>query len=175
MASSKFSLNIDTEGLELLKKNLLEANKYYIAIGILDGEKNTRDDGNTNAGVGAVHEQMVSDGMDMEYGSKPSNLPRRSFLLDPLSTWYREALLEYLKSIQGDILNKMTIDKGIIKIYNRLGNEAKKCVQDAFDTGGKGNWQALSDSTIKRKGNSDILVDTSQLRNSISFRVKKGE
>ena len=166
MATSKSFKNIQLEELNNLIKNIPLFKKYHVKVGIIDDT--TRDDGKTNAQVGNFAEKM-------EFGSRSENVPRRSFLVDPLKQWKSHELEEYLRKSTGIMKDLTVVEKGVKRVYNRLGSRAKDIVQDAFYTGGFGNWKPLSKLTIKKKGNDRILVDTGQLRDSIQFRTDKGK
>ena len=94
----------ESEGFNAMVRKNLEESKLTAKLGIF-GDKNKRDDktGQTNADIGAAH----------EFGVLTKKLPRRSFLLDPLT-------------IKGKELTKETgqiIDKYIDMIRTRaIGN-----------------------------------------------------
>ncbi|MBO7706803.1 MAG: hypothetical protein J6S68_14440 [Acinetobacter sp.] len=54
-------------------------------------------------------------------------------------------------------------------VYEKIGIVATNDVKDYFITG---NFKALSEKTIKAKGSSKPLIDTGELRNSISYEVR---
>ena len=54
-------------------------------------------------------------------------------------------------------------------VYEKIGIVAANDVKDYFITG---NFKALSEKTIKAKGSSKPLIDTGELRNSISYEVR---
>ena len=54
-------------------------------------------------------------------------------------------------------------------VYEKIGIVAANEVKDYFITG---NFKALSEKTIKAKGSSEPLIDTGELRNSISYEVR---
>ena len=65
----------------------------------------------------------------------------------------------------------MIMAGGMRGALKTLGVVAEGTIQKAFATGGWGEWPKLSPVTIRRKKSSKILIDTSQLRRSISSRV----
>lgn len=145
------------DGLERILKNV--STNLVAKIGIFGGG-NQRDDGSqTNAQIGAKH----------EFGSFSENLPRRSFLKDPI-TLKRKELLK-----KADKIIKANIDKpeGAEKIFELVGIVGEGIVQEAFETGGFGTWQSLSQRTIDKKGSSQILIDSSQLRKAIISKAEK--
>lgn len=145
------------KGYEAFKKNL-QANNKVVKVGILESGNN-RSGGKTNADIGAKH----------EFGSFSENIPRRSFLKDPLELKRQELLNDISKYI----LSNTTKDGGGDIILRTLGILAEGIVKEAFGTGGYGLWQPLTQTTINKKGSSSILIDSGQLRKSITSRVDK--
>lgn len=144
--------------LEDLNKNAKQ--KIFAKVGILGDDSNrTNDDGVTNAEVGLVH----------EVGSKTRNIPRRSFLEDPLTIKKDEINKTAGKLIIENIAEK----NGMTKIFKKIGIKAEAIIQEAFASGGFGTWADLEEQTIKRKGSSSKLIDKSELRKSISSGVGK--
>lgn len=112
----------------------------------------------TNAEVGAAH----------EFGT--SKLPKRSFLKMPLELKLNGAL-EKSKAFTDDVVKKV-IASGSIKSWMQLvAKVGEAVVLDAFKTGGFGNWKAWSKGYSNKTGS--LLVDTQQLRNSITSDVKE--
>ncbi len=142
--------------LEQLNKNL--KTKLVTKVGIL-GKDNNRDGEQTNAQIGAKH----------EFGSLSEGIPRRSFLNDPLVEKKKE-LVETQKKLFIENLPKKNGEK---VIFRKLGIKAEQIIQEAFATGGFGKWQPLSQKTIDQKKSSSILIDTAQLRKSISSDVEE--
>ena len=165
MATSKSFKNIELNELNNLIRNIPLFKKYHVKVGIINNT--SREDGKTNAQVGNFAEKM-------EFGSRSENVPRRSFLIDPLKQWKSNDLEKYLQKSTGITKDLTIVEKGVKRVYNRLGSKAKDIIQDAFYTGGFGNWKELSKSTINKKGSDQILVDTGQLKDSIEYRVDRG-
>ena len=146
----------NTDGLDRMLKNV--SSKLVAKIGIFGG--GDREEGElSNVEVGASH----------EFGVFSKNLPRRSFLRDPISL-KRKELIKKAESIIKDNIDKEGGDKRIFEIIAAYG---EKIVQEAFETGGYGTWQPLSQGTINSKGSSQILIDSAQLRKSITRKVEK--
>ena len=164
MVSISSSLKLNTNGLDTLLDNIKDAKNYHIKIGILQ-DSNSRNDGNLgNARIGNFHEQ--------ELGSSSNGLVKRSFLRFPLEYKNKE-IAKYLEKNHETIMKDLTLDKGIRRIYFKIGTRAKLIIKDAFFTGGFGQWSPLKASTIRRKGNDLILVDSGQLEKAIRFRTDK--
>lgn len=147
----------DLKGLDELLKNV--STKLVAKVGIF-GDKNQRDEGElTNADIGAIH----------EFGSFSKGIPRRSFLKDPI-THKRKELLKKAKEIIDANIDK---ENGDEKIFELIGIYGESIVQEAFETGGFGMWEAISDKTATKKGSSQILIDSSQLRRAIISKTEK--
>lgn len=115
----------------------------------------------SNADIGLIHEK----------GVKSKKIPRRSFLEYPLTTKLPAAMNKVGKALMDD-LNSENLEK----TYKQLGLVGEGIVLKAFGTRGYGTWPKNSPATIARKGSSQPLIDTAQLRKSISSQVvKKGE
>jgi hypothetical protein len=144
------------DGLDKLIK-ALGATLPVVKVGIL-GDKNVRNGKNpSNATVGAFH----------EFGTE--NLPIRSFLRVPIG----EHLQSYM--VKSGALSNSTIKDviatgSVVPWVQKIGMIAEQIVADAFNTGGFGKWKA---SNMDSKKNHQTLVETQQLRNSITSEVKE--
>jgi hypothetical protein len=114
----------------------------------------------TNAEIGLVHEK----------GSLSRGIPRRSFLLFPLQH-QAKGLMGVRKFLWNNFMNGDQSLASLKKAYTLLGIAAENIIQKAFQTGGFGKWPKLSQATIDRKKSSAILIDSGQLRRSITSRV----
>ncbi len=152
MSDDTYTLKIT--GLEKLMKALKEK-PPMARIGILGGS--TREDsGPTNATIGAYH----------EFGT--SKLPVRSFLRMPL-TENLQPVLEASGAFSKDVLAKVVATGSIFPWVQKMAVIAEDIVLEAFDSGGFGKWPAVD---MTHKKNHQILVETNQLRDSITTEVK---
>lgn len=116
------------------------------------------------AELGAIH----------EYGSPKLRIPQRSFLRIPLQTNH-DRLLKFISKE----LSFSEIDTN--NALGKLGALGQSVVLEAFKTQGDGKWKPLSPLTelYRKKGNSSgsskPLIDTGQLRQSITFEVRNKE
>ncbi len=110
----------------------------------------------TNAELGLIHEM----------GSKVRHIPARSFLRMPLSVKSKEILADAFKGAP-ELLRKGQIRM----ILARLGIACEKWIQIAFATRGFGTWLPDNLDTIRRKGSAEPLIDSGQLRRSVSSQV----
>lgn len=146
---------INTEPLDSILKALID-NKYIVKVGVLSG-KNSRKDALSNATIGAVH----------EFGN--SKLPQRSFLRMPLQMFLPKEL-EKVGILNDKDVNDIIKTEGLRVFTEKLGILAVATVLKAFDSGGFGLWKP---SNMEYKKVKQTLVETHQLRDSITYDVKK--
>lgn len=145
---------LNTKGIDKLLKTIKKP--PTVKVGII-GDHDAREDGESNATIGAQH----------EFGT--STLPQRSFLRMPLQTKLFNALED------SGILNQKEIDE-VVKngsfatLLRKIGKEAEGVIRDAFDSGGFGEWIP---SHMENKKVKQTLVETGDLRKSISSEVKE--
>lgn len=168
-ANNRIMIRLDTTKLEALEKELGKA--FVAQVGVLGARASGRlkiakehlgllsrnkevsvasESAKTNAEIGLIHEK----------GSPPRNIPRRSFLEMPLTTKMPQVI-----SRVGAILLKGINETNIAGAYQKLATIGEGIVLQAFPTQGYGRWPAKSDGEPSR------LIDTGQLRQSISSRV----
>lgn len=157
MSDETVEMNID--GLHKFL-SALKAKPPMARVGILGGHdaRDTGTGGTSNATIGAAH----------EFGT--SKLPMRSFLRIPLS-YHLSKVLEQSGAFTDDALKHVVAGKTLVPWLEKVGIEAVGIVLDAFDTAGGGSWAPLNPDTMKRKRVKQILVETQQLRNSITYEV----
>jgi hypothetical protein len=146
------------EGLDKLLK-ALKSPSASIRVGIL-GKGGARSAGKqTNAGIGRVHEFGLG------------HCPKRSFLREPLADNLKNEM-ESAGAFDKDTL-KEVVSKGTMLAWcQKVAVLAEGIVLKAFDSNGYGKWAALKPSTLAHKKNAQTLVETGQLRNSITSEVK---
>jgi hypothetical protein len=96
-------------------------------------------------------------------------LPARSFLRMPLMTRMQTRIDE----IGRETFRALIMGRGVIAALGVLGTVARNLIDKAFETGGWGAWPKLSPRTIKAKGSSAILIDSAQLRKSVTYDVAR--
>lgn len=150
----------DFSQLENLVKNL--GKKYYVDIGIL-GETNETVEGDiTLAGIGAVHEF----GTDRAGRGNSTVIKERSFIRMPLETGQSQ-IEKAVESRLQELLEKGDI-KGIFKL---IGIAGEVRIQEAFETGGFGEWPDITEETKARKKSDAILISDGDLRKAIISKV----
>ena len=145
------------ERLQAQKDNVAKLKKLSVKVGIVSNSVGPYENGQTALDVGLIH----------EYGTE--DIPRRSFLRAPFLTKKKEMDSFIQKQFQKVIEDGFPAEKAM----ELIGVKAQSISQEAFTTGGFGQWAELSQSTIEKKGSSQILLDTGTLRNSITYEVVK--
>jgi hypothetical protein len=174
MAQVKADLTEMYKLMRMLKED------YTVRVGIL-GSKATKEHKGSdlpNADIGTFH----------EFGTK--NMPQRSFLMMPIGEKLNFNADE-MKDMRKFLFKQLFIKKAPQEFYKGLLSKALEIVNNAFATGGFGEWKPLSDITYARRSkklpqrvtkrsltywfNHPILTDTGQLRRSISGKIIKGK
>jgi phage gpG-like protein len=166
----KASISYNLDGLD--KFALAVSKKYRVKLGILGNKDSRKEEGNSNATIGAVH----------EFGSFTKKIPRRSFLRLPLSLKSNRIIMALAKTTL-----KLLAIGNYKQIFVNLGIECEKIIQEAFETSGWGNWPPDKYKTIMAKTPMRLikkltklgkkitgrpLIDTGQLRRSITSKVE---
>ena len=150
-------------GLEICKrlkqtiKRAEQLNRMQLVVGIPNNENSrTNSDGITNAELGVIH----------EFGAPERGIPERSFMRSTVSE-------------ENENLGRL----GNVQIAEFL--EGNTSAHDAFATIGvylqgkivekitDGEFEPNNENTVKRKGSSKPLIDTGQLRASITYEVRE--
>jgi hypothetical protein len=150
----------DFSRLEKLVSEL--GGKHYVDIGILGENNETVEGGITLAGIGAVHEF----GTDRAGRGNKVKIPERSWLRMPLETGQEEIEKQVEKNY------KKNLENGDIKaIFQDIGIAGESRIQNAFESGGFGEWAQNAESTVNRKGSDAPLIDDGSLRRAITSKV----
>ena len=155
----KVNVRVDLSKMKDIQK-FFKSN-FYTKVGILRGKTNRKEKGLTNASLGVIH----------EFGSVTRKIPPRSFLRMPLEMKQEYIIAEILKRKR-----KITkeIYQGNAKSFSeKLGILSEQVIQMAFESRGFGQWRENKPSTVRRKKSSSPLIDTGQLRRSITSKVEK--
>lgn len=152
-------VKVDLSKLEGIEKAL--KSKYKVRVGILGNKaaQKHEDTELTNYELGAIH----------EYGSYSAGIPKRSFLLEPLSKMWGAGIIK-----SSEKFAELLAENRIYSFFRFLGFKGEEIVSDAFSTGGFGKWKPLKPETIKRRKKSKDpkpLTDTGQLARSITSEV----
>lgn len=145
---------LNTDGIDKLMK-ALKGKLPSIRVGILGG--GARSDGLTNAEVGAFH----------EFGT--TKIPQRSFLRIPITENLNKKL-EQSGAFDKAALAQVIKTKSILPWMSKVGVLAEGIILEAFASNGYGKWPGWSVGYKNKTG--QILVDTQQLRSSITYEIK---
>lgn len=174
MAEVKADLTEMYKLMRMLKEN------YTVRIGILGSKATAQHNGSDlqNADIGTFH----------EFGTK--KMPQRSFLMMPIGDKLNFNN-EEMQDMRKFLFKQLFIKKAPQEFYKGLLSKALEIVNNAFATGGFGEWKPLAESTYARRAKKlpkrvtkkslsywnshPILTDTGQLRRSISGKIIKGK
>lgn len=149
---------INLAGLENLAKALGSQNPPHAKIGVL-GKNALRSQGKTtNAVIMAAH----------EFGVPSRNLPSRSALRMPL-TDHLPSKLEKTDLLGEDQAKEVLKTGSLVPWLKTVAVIAVSTCKEAFTNGGWGKWAPWSQGYENKTG--EILVDTTQLRDSITEEV----
>lgn len=174
------------DGLNELTRMLKE--DYTLKVGIIGSKAREahKESDKTNAEIGTFH----------EFGTE--KMPQRSFLWMPLCFKLNFDKNPDMQEFKKILWRQFFIKKSPLEFYQALAEKAMATITASFLTNGFGFWKPLADSTRKRfeskmgiagwenakrissfrKGlrislDRNILVDTGQMKNSISFKISK--
>ena len=157
MANRETQVNV--QGLDALLK-ALKAKPPKARVGILGGNARSSSKGTstqTNAQIGAAH----------EFGT--SKLPQRSFLRVPI-TDHLQKRMQNSNLLDKDVLKAVIKEGSVVPWLTRVAMIAEDIVLGAFDSGGYGKWAPWANPNYKNNTGM-LLVDSQQLRNSITYEV----
>lgn len=167
--SDENETTLATPGLDALVK-AMSAPAPVVRVGIL-GQKSVRqsEGGAEDSKAGKEGELNNAEiGVFHEFGTE--KMPMRSFLRVPIAE-HLEKRMESSGALDKDVLKETIASKTLLPYMKKVAVLAEGIVTDAFDTGGFGKW---APSDMSQKANHQTLVETQQLRNSITSDVKEG-
>ena len=178
MKTTEVRLNLS--GLEDMKRAV--GDTYRARVGVLGGDarqdahlQNQKFKNNTAATRRTPGGQTDISNAElmllMVFGVLSRNIPAR----DPLFTPIIKHRRELIQSLGSGSMRAAFKAGDYEKMFKLLGIAGEAIVQQAFETSGDGTWPPNAPSTIAAKGSSQPLIDTAQLRKSVSSDVvKKG-
>lgn len=175
---------------ENIKQSLAELAKKTVCIGVPDSTQH-EDDKITNAELAYIHTNGVrstdmraemqhnmddgktySEAHEMyvhEHGSPMYAIPPRPILIPAIDN-SKDEMAELMKDAIRDSLD----GKDTTNSLDAVGMQGQNICRDWF-TNPSNNWPANAKSTIDLKGSSNPLIDSGELRKSITYVVKDGE
>jgi len=155
MSNTRKVKDID-RGWERIKREFKEFNGAATIVGYPEGESGTErhdEAGITLASLAAVH----------EYGSVARNIPERPFQRDTFEKTKPHIKKVIINEFSKVLKNKQGVKKALSAVGEWYTGEMKTMIT-------KGSFTPLSIKTIAKKGSSTPLIDTGQLRNSITHK-----
>lgn len=73
---------------------------------------------------------------------------------------------------KNDFIEYITQSGDLVTLAMAIGTSAVEQINEAFETGGWGEWQPDSPITIAKKGSVNPLIDTGRLSNAVTFEVE---
>lgn len=135
-----------------------------VRVGIL-GSTTARNSGElNNAEIGYTNEVGKQTGFP--------KIPRRSFIVMPLNMFFGRKLKEKRTLASGQFEKAIKSAKAE-QFMQKVGFVAEEVIQEAFSTNGYGQWKPNAPMTIEKKKSNSPLIDTGQLRRSITSKVVK--
>lgn len=156
MKQTEIKVNLDA--LESIRKEV--GDSYRARVGVLGGTAHQTDGSDsslTNATLMLI----------MMFGSITKNIPPRDPLLAPILRHRRDLI----RKLGGGQMKAAFERRDYKAMFALLGVAGEEIVQQAFETSGDGTWPPNRPATIKAKGSSKPLINTSQLRRSVSSDV----
>lgn len=142
------NVKIDLSQFEEAIKNIEEVTKHSADIGLVN-----------------ANDKVMEYAIYNEYGTR--SIPARPFYRTGLIDGFRRQTLElYMKK---ELETLLYTGGDWQSFYKKVGEKGTWFLQDSLLRGG---WDELSESTIKKKGRSTPLIDTSALFESIGSEVK---
>lgn len=120
--------------------------------------------GRTNAEIGAAH----------EYGAPARKLPQRSWLRVPLLD-HMSKEIEKRPLLMRATFQRAARDGTLLQFLGQIGTIAEAVVRTGFTNNGYGKWAPLKASYAARKTVNNILVETTQLRESVTHIIVQGK
>lgn len=142
-------------GVAGLLERIAELGKPKVYIGI-PSSTNARQGASNNATIAATHEM----------GAPSRGIPARPFLIPTM----QNNADKYVNLMAQGFRNALQDKTKAAEVYEKIGLVASSDVKDYIVSG---QFVPLKQSTIDRKGSSKPLIDTGELRNSISYEVRK--
>lgn len=152
-------ITVDTSGWDKIKKNLLQATQENLKIGWFENSRYNSD--NDNLPVAQVAQWNEESSI---------NNPPRPFIRFGFMPKLKGP--EYRKVFEASIANVLQGNTTLKAEYNKLGPILVKEMKDVIT-----DWDTPPNSprTIEAKGFDDPLVWTGRMRESVEFKVERGD
>lgn len=151
-------VRVTDHGADALLARMREIKSKRVRVGVLDEKtKQVR-------GEGSVTMSLVEVAAVHEFGAPAAGIPMRSFIRATVDEHLSE-----LKTLQEAIAKrvldgKLGVDQALNQIGAKVASWCQKAIADGIDP-------PLDPATMKAKGSSKPLVDTGQLKASITWKI----
>ena len=150
--------DLDGLGWRQLRSRLLEAEHRHVNVGFPAGQEHKDEDGKhskyTVAQIAAVH----------EFGAPAAGIPERPFMRTALQVGRQKFIQLNRQNLLAMVRGGMTAEQAL----GQLGAMAQGEVQREI---AQGTFAPLKTETIKRKGSDRPLIDTGQMRQSVTWEI----
>lgn len=154
MATAK--VEVRDRGWKAIRQQFLKTKpRLELTVGVQGTDASQDHDGITNAALAAIH----------EFGAPAAGIPERSFLRSTISRENKK----YLKLLQNagkNALAKVPAKKSLEILGEIVVADVRKTIDRSI------GLKPLKAATVARKGSSKPLIDTGQLKGSITAVVK---
>lgn len=161
MINGNVGVNLANDKTKELLEALKALSKVDVLVGVPEEESSREGEMITNAELAFIHSE----------GSPLNNIPARPFIEpaieDPENS---EIIAGELKSAAQSALSGNT--EAMSRYLVRAGIQGQNVVRDWF-TNSKNNWPENSPLTIARKGSDRPLIDTGELRKSVTYVIRE--
>lgn len=137
-----------------------------VKIGVLGGKSARRPE----ASIEGTPKQPLTNaevGQIAEFGTEHT----------PVRSWLRMPLIKHLQSymdkagaFKKEVVIKILETRSLTPFMGKVGLTGERVIADGFDSGGFGEWP---ESDMRYKKNHQTLVETQQLRNSVTSEVEE--
>lgn len=163
----------DFKGIKNLKENLAKLKELQAKVGVFGGRH--PGSGESIPDIALLHEFGSQRSRSFNYKGKHikiKGIPTRSFLRMPLRT-RRLRVVGDKELMRRYVIYALETGHANVPL-EIMGRQAESVIQDAFDSGGYGQWDKnMSPAYIAAKGSDTPLIDTGFLRQSVTSKVGK--
>ena len=150
-------------GLPGLLRRLADGQKGYVKVGInSDDAKKAKEVKKDGVDSSSLSLKVIDIATFHEFGTE--NVPERSFIRSNDA----KNKAKYKKMIQNGLVKMLKAEMEPYQVLGLVGEQASADIKAGITEGIK---PALKQATIDRKGSSVPLIDTGQLRASITYKV----
>lgn len=156
MSKSEIVKNFDFSKFRELRSRLEGMADKEVVVGVTRATAGRDETGEiNNAELAAVH----------EFGTKDGRIPERSFIRSSMTENKEKYVGTHAENLRKVVRGEMPFDKSLDLLGVRAAADVQQNIRD-------GDFVPLAQSTIDRKGSSKPLIDTGNLRQSITHEVR---